>query len=184
MITRRGFLGSMVAGPVAASFVIGGMPDAMPRTPEPLGDECGLRFDDGASRGVEAAYFANVVLKLVTRHLRGVPLASVGGATACVGDVWGSGTFNQQPWLLLPNIRFVDDSKLVLDRLEVADMAEQYAAYIRSSGIRYVGRLALPNGLQHAVRVENHRLSLRFLTFYEHWTNCMVGRFDVLGSTA
>lgn len=184
MITRRGFLGSMVAAPVAASFVVGNVPDAMPFLPAPVEAQCEIRFDNGATRAVSPEYFANVVLKLVTRRLRDLPLTKVGSDNAWHGDMWGSGHFDQGPWLALPNMRFADGGNLILDRIEVDDLARQYAEHVRASGIRYVGRLALPNRLQHAVRVENHRLSLRFLAYWEPQTNYMVGRFDMLGGTA
>lgn len=184
MITRRGFLGTMVAAPAAASVVFGdGHLPAWNPPPAPIESDMGLRFDAGARRSASAEYFANVVLRLVTRHLRGVPLTRLGGDEAWLGDTWGSGTFNKMPYAIIPEIRFASDSgDLILDRLEVDDLARRYAQHVRDSGLRYVGRLALPSGLQHALRVENRRLSMRFLAFYEVHTNYTVGRFDVLGT--
>lgn len=177
-----------MAAPAAASFVIGSRGTfgdvrvAEPTTP--IEEEFGVSFDGGASRGVTAQHFANVVLRLMMRQLRGVPLTRVGGDASLLGDTWGSGTFNQMPYAWLPEIRFADGGNLILDRLEVHDLAQQYAGRVRASGIRYVGRLALPNGLQHAVRAENRRFSLRFCAYYEHRTGSMIGRFDVIGTAA
>lgn len=183
MITRRGFLGSLAVAPAAASFVLGDGRATPGKPPHPVETPCELRFDAGVTRVASAEYFANVVLRLVTRHLRGMPLTRLGGDEAWLGDTWGSGTFNKMPYVVIPELRF-NHGDLFLDRLEVEDLARQYAQHVRESGVRYVGRLSCPDGLQHALRVENHRLSLRFMAFYEVQTNYVVGRFDLIGSGA
>ena len=187
MITRRGFIGSMLVAPAVASFVVG-TPDDYPHLQPPLtrtqdSTAIELLFDGGSTRVHTPQRFCRTVFMVLDRHLRDLATRVVGAHNAWPGDRWGSGCFDTQVFALLPDLPR-RGSGIAYDRIFIESLGAQLAQRIRLEGVKFFGNMERPYGLVDCVRVSNSRLSLRFLTHYDVCADVFTGRFDVIGTKA